>query len=128
MTDTSGLPPGYNPETAAAATVEVEEKQDMHNTEPRLPDINWSPPVHLTVGKDRENAPHQIVTMRNTSRVQDHIILDRRWASVLLRPGEQRDIDMITSEIEYFLRERSPNRPPDAMGGRSLCTTSRLSE
>lgn len=95
-----------------------EEKQDLSVAEARPPDQNWQrmQPIQITATRDRLDQPSQRVTIRNTSRAQKHIVIDRHMVGHELQPGQQiEDVEMLVSEIEYFLRERSPARR-DALG------------
>lgn len=107
-----------NDKTTSPAADDVEkqgddEKQDLHIAEARKPDQNWSrmQPIQITASKERLEAAHQTVTIRNTHRLQKHIVIDRHMVGHELDPGqEKKDVDMVVSEIEYFLRQRAGNR------------------
>lgn len=100
-----------NDKTDAPAA--AEEKQDLHISEVHRPDANWArmQPVQIQASKERIDAAHQLVTVRNTHRMQKHVVIDRHMVGHELEPGqEKKDVDMLVSEIEYFLRQRAPNR------------------
>jgi hypothetical protein len=58
----------------------------------------------------RLKADHSLVTVKNTSPAQNHIVIDRFNVGHELRPGEQREMDMVNIEIESFLENRRPGR------------------
>jgi hypothetical protein len=102
--------------------------QDLHPAQLAGPDRAWSrtQPIQLTPSKERLDAKHQLVTIRNASDVeisatgrpkpQVHIVIDRHLVGHELQPGQSKhDIDMLVSEIEYFLRESKDGRV-DGMG------------
>jgi hypothetical protein len=105
-----------DPTTATAAN--AEDKQDLHISEAHKPDANWArmQPIQIQASPERIAAAHQLVSIRNTHRMQKHVVIDRHMVGHELEPGqEKKDIDMLVSEIEYFLRQRAPNRF-DALG------------
>lgn len=98
-------------------------QHDMAISRPHEPDVNWArqQPMFIQATKERLKKSHQIVSIRNTSDVtpshrgviapQKHIVIDRNNQGHELQPGETRhDIDMLVTDIEFFLRERRPNR------------------
>jgi hypothetical protein len=112
------MPPNYKEQQAAPAAAEPAPPQDLHLAEARPPDQNWSrmQPIQITPHRDRLDAEHQRVTIRNNSRDQVHVVIDRHMVGHEFKPGETKhDIDMLTSEIAHFLRERDPSRR-DAFG------------
>jgi hypothetical protein len=97
-----------NPANPAAA-----EKQDLHIAETSRPDQNWArmQPIEIKPSQERLDKPHQLVSIKNNSPDQLHIIIDRKMHGHELQPGQTKhDIDMLASEIEYFLGERDPSR------------------
>jgi hypothetical protein len=113
------------PETTERSAYDAPpEKQDLHESRPHAPDKNWArmQPIQITPSAERLNADHQLVNVKNVSDVQVlpggrpavpqiHIVIDRHMVGHELRPGEKKnDIDMLTADIEYFLRERAANR------------------
>ena len=102
---------------------EQNEVQDLHISEPAKPDQNWarSQPITVVASKDRLDQPHQTVTIKNTSDVtpglrgkivpQKHIVIDRHMTGHELDPGQSKaDVEMLVTDIEYFLKQRAPNR------------------
>ena len=59
----------------------------------------------------RTALPFSRVTVYNSSEVQTHIIIDRHSRQHVLRPGDRkRDVELPNEDIEYFQRERRPDR------------------
>ena len=59
----------------------------------------------------RAGLPFSRVTVYNSSQVQTHIITDRYSRQHELRPGERKhDVELPNEDIEYFQRERRPDR------------------
>ena len=59
----------------------------------------------------RAALPFSRVTVYNSSEVQTHIIIDRYSRQHVLRPGDRkRDVELPNEDIEYFQRERRPDR------------------
>jgi hypothetical protein len=48
-------------------------------------------------------AAHQRVTLRNTDERQTHFIQDRSLKHIELRPGESKELDMLTSELANLI-------------------------
>ena len=67
-------------------------------------------PMRPEPTKDRLDAHHSRVTVKNTSPAQNHIVIDRFNVGHELRPGEAREMDMVNTEIENFLEQRRPGR------------------
>lgn len=99
------------------------ETQDLGIQKPAMPDQNWArtQPMFIAPTKDRLDRKHQLVSVKNTSDVtvtasgkpvpQKHIVIDRYNQGHELEPGETKhNIDMLVDDIEYFIRERTPNR------------------
>lgn len=89
------------------------DQQDLGMSRPAMPDRQWArmQPVQIVASKERLDAPHQTVTIRNTSRETNHIVIDRHMVGHHLSPGEEKhDIEMLVSEIESFVRQRAPGR------------------
>jgi hypothetical protein len=55
-----------------------------------------------------DNSPMLIV--KNTSEVQNHIVIDRFNVGHELRPGEAREMEMLDAEIACFQEQRRPDR------------------
>lgn len=104
-------------------TDDNENKQDLGIAKRALPDQNWArtQPMFIAPSKDRLGRDHQRVSIKNTSddtvtatgrpQPQKHIVIDRFNQGHELEPGETKhDIDMLSDDIEYFIRERMPNR------------------
>lgn len=95
---------------------------DIGVQKPVEPDKNWparAKPQFLIVTEAQLQKPHQLVEMRNTDRVQTHIIIDRFMQGHELAPGQLKELDMLVEDINYFRRQRAPNRlSPD--GSRML--------
>jgi hypothetical protein len=86
---------------------------DIGIQQPVQPDINWparSKPQFLIVSQEQLDKPHQLVEMRNTDRAQIHIIIDRFLQGHELLPGQTKELDMTVDDINYFRRQRAPNR------------------
>lgn len=99
--------------------------QDLHVSRPAAPDKNWQfsrmQPPSIQPTRERLARLHQIVAIRNTSDTamtkqgraipQVHIVIDRYNRGHEIMPGQtKRDIDMLVSDIAYFVRQRAPNR------------------
>lgn len=67
-------------------------------------------PMRPEPSAERLRAHHTNVTVRNTSPLQNHIVIDRFNVGHELRPGEVREMDMVDTEIENFLENRRPGR------------------
>lgn len=94
------------------------QQQDLRLSVPRklAPDWRARSQVTLTPSADRLSAAHSVVTIRNTSQVQRHVVIDRHMIGHELQPGQEKHgIEMLNSEIETFIRERQPGRV-DAYG------------
>jgi hypothetical protein len=82
------------------------EKQEM-----QMPDDNpYYAPMRPEPSKERLNAPSSRVIVKNTSEVQNHIVIDRFNVGHELRPGEAREMEMLNDEIAYFQEQRRPDR------------------
>ena len=64
--------------------------------------------------KERLNAPSSRVIVKNTSEVQNHIVIDRFNVGHELRPGEAREMEMLNDEIAIFRSSAAPigSTPP----------------
>lgn len=101
---------------------EETEAQDLHIQQPSQPDMSWSrtQPLYVQPSKERLDRKHQIVQVKNTSDTlvtsrgfavpQKHIVIDRFNQGHELEPGQSKEVDMLVDDIEYFIRERKPNR------------------
>ena len=65
-----------------------------------MPDDNS--PMRPEPSKQRLNAPSSRVIVKNTSEVQNHIVIDRFNVGHELRPGEAREMEMLNDEIAIF--------------------------
>lgn len=86
---------------------------DIDVQTPVQPDINWparAKPQFLIVSQEQLDKPHQRVEMRNNDRQQMHIIIDRFLQGHELAPGQSKEIDLTADDINYFRRQRAPNR------------------
>lgn len=86
---------------------------DIGVQKPVEPDRNWparAKPQFLIVTQDQLDKPHQLVEMRNNDRAQTHIIIDRFLQGHEIVPGQTKEIDLTLSDVEYFRRQRAPNR------------------
>jgi hypothetical protein len=70
----------------------------------------WAAPMRPEPTKERLDAAHQRVLVRNTSTAQNHIVIDRYNVGHELRPGERREMDMLEVEIANFQEHRRPGR------------------
>ncbi len=52
----------------------------------------------------------QIVIVHNTAEKVTHFVMDKDGRGHELRPGQRKSIDMKTSDIEAFRRQRTPGR------------------
>jgi hypothetical protein len=68
--------------------------------QPRVPPL--TPQVVVVADHGRLAKPSQRVTVLNTSRQTNHIVIDRFMHGHELRPGEHKEIEMLTDEIESF--------------------------
>ena len=76
-----------------------------------MPDDNpYYAPMRPEPSKERLNAPSSRVIVKNTSEVQNHIVIDRFNVGHELRPGEAREMEMLNDEIAYFQEQRRPDR------------------
>lgn len=94
----------------------------MRMDRPHLPDTYWArmQPVTIMASKDRLDAKHCLVAVKNSSdtevahngRVipQLHVVIDRHMQGHELQPGETKEVDLLVEQIEYFLKQRLPNR------------------
>lgn len=86
---------------------------DLGIQKPVEPDKNWparSKPQFLIVTQAQLDMPHQLVELRNNDRVQTHIVIDRFLNGHEFGPGQTKEIDMTVEDINYFRRQRRPNR------------------
>jgi hypothetical protein len=86
---------------------------------PHAGDTRWAraQPISVVPSKARLDAPHQLVTIKNTSPNQTHIVVDRFMVGHELLPGRsQADVDMTAADIEYYLRQRRPDRTTTVAG------------
>jgi hypothetical protein len=60
-------------------------------------------------------APHQRVKVRNTHDVEVHTIPDRFNQPQTFQPGESREVDLLTSQIERLRELRRPGRMIEAV-------------
>jgi len=59
----------------------------------------------------RAALPYSRVTLFNSSEVQTHIVIDRHSQPHTLLPGQRKhDVELPNEDIEYFQRERRPDR------------------
>jgi hypothetical protein len=100
---------------------ETEEVQDLHISKASMPDPSWArmQPIQIAPSKERLDAKHQNVSIKNVSDVQvlpggrppkpqTHVVIDRFMVGHELLPGQTKpSIDMLVTDIEYFVRERS---------------------
>jgi hypothetical protein len=70
----------------------------------------WAAPMRPEPTKERLDAAHQRVWVKNTSVNQNHIVIDRYNVGHELRPGERREMDMLENEIANFQEHRRPGR------------------
>ena len=76
-----------------------------------MPDDNpYYAPMRPEPSNERLNAPSSRVIVKNTSEVQNHIVIDRFNVGHELRPGERREMDMLDAEIANFQEQRRPDR------------------
>jgi hypothetical protein len=68
------------------------------------------PQAMLMASPGRLTASSQLVMVLNTDRVQTHIIVDRFYNGIEIQPGQQKEIDMLVSDIESFQKLARPNR------------------
>jgi hypothetical protein len=88
-------------------------EQDLGVSEPVGPAPNWPArmkPQMLVPDEARLKAEHQLATLHNTDPAQTHIIIDRFQRGHELHAGQRREIDMLSTDIKYFQRQRRPNR------------------
>jgi hypothetical protein len=117
----SELFPDNPPASPIPAMDSPPDRQSPNVAQLAKPDRNWSrmQPVNITASKERLDAEHQLVTLRNSTdrtptfdgrtHPQVHVVLDRGMHGITLQPGESRaDVDMLVSDIKYFLSERLP--------------------
>jgi hypothetical protein len=86
---------------------------DIGIQQPVKPDINWparAKPQFLIVSQEQLDKPHQLVELRNNDRAQTHIIIDRFLQGHELAPGQSQELDLTVDDINYFRRQRAPNR------------------
>jgi hypothetical protein len=86
---------------------------DLGIQKPVEPDINWparAKPQFLIVTQEQLDKPHQLVQLRNNDRQQTHIIIDRFLQGHELAPGQTEEMDLTVDDINYFRRQRAPNR------------------
>jgi hypothetical protein len=82
------------------------EKQEM-----QMPDDNpYYAPMRPAPSCERLNAPSSRVIVKNTSEVQNHIVIDKYNVGHELRPGEAREMEMLNDEIASFREQRRPDR------------------
>ena len=67
-----------------------------------MPDDNS--PMRPEPSKQRLDAPSSRVIVKNTSEVQNHIVIDRFNVGHELRPGEAREMEMLNEEIANRFR------------------------
>ena len=94
-----------------------------------MPDDNpYYAPMRPEPSKERLNAPSSRVIVKNTSEVQNHIVIDRFNVGHELRPGEAREMEMLNDEIANFQEQRRPDRfypsTTHQPAGPSRCTQS----
>ena len=53
----------------------------------------------LGLNQNRLEKPHQIVTMKNHDEKQAFVVRDRHYRDVVLKPGEVKEVDIISDEI-----------------------------
>jgi hypothetical protein len=77
----------------------------------QMPDDNpYYAPMRPEPSMERLNAPSSRVIVRNTSEIQNHIVIDRYNVGHELRPGEGREMEMLDIEIANFQEQRRPDR------------------
>ena len=88
------------------------EQQEREINIIRSPDLNpqYHGPMRPEPTKERLDAKHSRVWVKNTSTMQNHIVIDRYNVGHELRPGERREMDMLLSEIMTFQEHRKPER------------------
>lgn len=94
------------------------EQPDTESPRPHAGDRSWArqQPVHLIPSRSRLDAPHSVVSIRNTGASR-HVVVDRHLTGHEINPGQTvPDIEMRDSDIEYFLRQREV-RPQRRMFG-----------
>jgi hypothetical protein len=75
-----------------------------------IANAQWAAPMRPEPTKERLDAPHQRVWVKNNSPNQNHIVIDRFNVGHELRPGERREMDMLNAEIANFQEHRRPGR------------------
>ena len=85
---------------------------DQELTIIRGPDLNaqYHAPMRPEPTKERLDAKHSRVMVKNTSEKQNHIVIDRYNVGHELRPGERREMEMLDIEIANFVEHRRPGR------------------
>ena len=73
-------------------------------------DNSYYAPMRPEPSKQRLDAPSSRVMVKNTSEVQNHIVIDRFNVGHELRPGEAREMEMLNDEIANFQEQRRPDR------------------
>jgi hypothetical protein len=83
----------------------------VEKQERQMPDDNpYYAPMRPEPSMERLNAPCSRVIVKNSSEVQNHIVIDRFNVGHELRPGEAREIEMLNDEIASFQEQRRPDR------------------
>jgi hypothetical protein len=77
---------------------------------PDMLSAQYHAPMRPEPTKERLEAKHTRVWVRNTSVNQNHIVIDRFNVGHELRPGERREMDMLDIEIANFQEHRRPDR------------------
>jgi hypothetical protein len=75
-----------------------------------LANAQYAAPMRPEPTKERLDAKHSRVWVKNTSERQNHIVIDRYNVGHELRPGERREMDMLDAEIANFQEHRRPGR------------------
>ena len=95
-----------------------------------MPDDNpYYAPMRPEPSKERLDAPSSRVIVKNTSEVQNHIVIDRFNVGHELRPGEAREMEMLNDEIassrsSAALTGSTPPLIPPSPPSRSRCIRS----
>jgi hypothetical protein len=68
------------------------------------------PQMMIMPSPERMEAKSQLVKVKNTDQVQTHIIIDRYYNGIELKPGQVAEIDMLVDDIAAFRKLALPER------------------
>jgi hypothetical protein len=102
--------PGDHPMTSAANVAPPMSQAEADAT-PMKPQLFQQAVMQAAAPTaERLSKPHQRVTLKNTSESQVHFLCDRHLRHIEFKPGQSREITMLTDELANLMRLQRSDR------------------